>query len=65
MPGSQSQLVDAPKPPVTTPTFPMDAKEFSQRFPRYLTEYEQSEISEYTTVYYMNKEGTNKEKDKK
>ena len=65
MPGSQSQLVDAPKPPVITPTFPMDGKEFLQRFRKYLTEYELTEIGEYQTIYYMNKEGTTKERDKK
>lgn len=50
---------------MTTPTFPMDGKEFLQRFPKYLTEYELTEIGEYQTIYYMNKEGTLKERDKK
>jgi dual specificity tyrosine-phosphorylation-regulated kinase 2/3/4 len=42
----------------------MEGKTFLDRFPRYLSEYEQTEIVEYHMVYYINMESQQLQKEK-
>jgi hypothetical protein len=48
----ESEMTGAPK--AKTSIWPMTAQDTVNKFPRFLLDFEKSEIFEYPTIYYIN-----------